>query len=81
MLWKIRHICKKNWQIRVFDKKRKKLRILWKLGHLCFIVNCDSNWKIAIEKVWLGLFEDIILFILLRIFFRSLIFCWKNLVK
>ena len=55
MLWKIRHICKKNWQIRAFDKKCKKLRKLWKLGHLgglYFIVNCDSNWKSVVRIIW-----------------------------
>ena len=44
-----------------------------------------SNFsKIVIEgvgKIWLELFKDIIFFIPLHMFFRSLMFSLKNLVK
>ena len=36
---------------------------------------------IAVRKIWLELFEDIISFITFRIFFRSLMFSWKNLIN
>ena len=42
----------------------------------CFVINCDSS-----GKIWLELFEDIIFFIPFHVFFRSLMFSWKDLVK
>ena len=36
---------------------------------------------IAVGKWWLELFEDMTFFIPLHIFFRPLMFSWKNLVK
>ena len=51
-----------------------------------FLENLMEEWTslltvITAGKVWLELFEDIIFFIPFYIFFRPLIFSWKNLVK